>query len=130
MNRKRRVGYLLLLLICGVSVLLWFSNHFSNDPSENATTFDRSLTPLIYTRHARCRMECRHIDEAEVQEILKGGAINFEKSEPNAKPDPKFAVEGITGDNQQVRIIFAPTRRGMVVITCIDLNQEWQCNCR
>lgn len=85
---------------------------------------------LIYTKHARCRMACRHIDESEVQEILQTGAINERKSEPAARPDPKYALEGRTHDGQQVRIIFAPADRGMVVITVIDLDTDWSCDCR
>ena len=85
---------------------------------------------LIYTKHARCRMGCRHIDEAEVQEILQQGRINYRKSEPAGRPDPKYALEGTTRDGQQVRIVFAPAKRGMVVITVIDLDTGWSCDCK
>lgn len=74
-------------------------------------------------------MDCRHIDETEVKEILQKGTINYSKSQLNAKPDPKYALEGQTHDGQQVRIIFAPSNKGMVVITVIDLKEEWQCAC-
>jgi len=93
------------------------------------TPFNRNATTVIYTKHARCRMDCRHIDETEVKEILQKGNINYAKSEPNDKPDPKYALEGITHDGQEVRIVFAPSKKGMVVITVIDLKQEWQCAC-
>ncbi|MDF2188799.1 DUF4258 domain-containing protein [Paraflavitalea sp. CAU 1676] len=85
---------------------------------------------LIYTKHARCRMACRHIDESEVEEILQTGSINERKSEPAARPDPKYALEGRTHDGQQVRIIFATASRGMVVVTVIDLDTDWTCDCR
>lgn len=85
---------------------------------------------LVFTKHARCRMGCRHIDESEVREILEKGTVNARKSEPAARPDPKYAVEGRTHDGQQVRIIFAPASRGMVVITVIDLDTDWTCDCR
>jgi predicted small secreted protein len=103
---------------------------------ENASTgtgsdvIDRHPDRLIYTKHARCRMDCRHIDEAEVQEILQEGRINYRKSEPAGRPDPKYALEGTTRDGQQVRIVFAPAKRGMVVITVIDLRTEWSCDCK
>ena len=85
---------------------------------------------LIYTKHARCRMDCRKIDEAEVREILERGRINNAKSEPAGRPDPKYAMEGKTRDNQEVRIVFAPTKKGVVVVTVIDLGTDWTCNCR
>ncbi|THU39388.1 DUF4258 domain-containing protein [Niastella caeni] len=100
-----------------------------NVATEN-DVIDRHPNKLIYTKHARCRMDCRHIDEAEVQEILQEGRINYRKSEPAGRPDPKYALEGTTHDGQQVRIIFAPAKRGMVVITVIDLGTDWSCNCK
>jgi hypothetical protein len=95
-----------------------------------ADVIDRHPDHLIYTKHARCRMGCRHIDEGEVQEILQLGRINYRKSEPDGRPDPKYALEGTTHDGQQVRIVFAPAKRGMVVITVIDLGTEWSCDCK
>lgn len=94
--------------------------------------FDRNHAngKLVFTKHARCRMGCRHIDESEVREILEKGSVNARKSEPAARPDPKYALEGRTRDGQQVRIIFAPAGRGMVVVTVIDLDTDWTCDCR
>ena len=86
-----------------------------NPRAEDNDVINRHPDRLIYTKHARCRMGCRHIDEAEVQEILQEGRINYRKSEPAGRPDPKYALEGTTRDGQQVRIVFAPAKRGMVV---------------
>ncbi|MBO9634203.1 MAG: DUF4258 domain-containing protein [Chitinophagaceae bacterium] len=105
----------------------------SRPPSDEPTRiegFNRRTEKLIFTKHARCRMGCRHIDEAEVRDILLNGRINQRKSEPAARPDPKYALEGKTKDGQEVRIIFAPSDRGMVVITVIDLDTEWPCDCK
>jgi hypothetical protein len=99
-------------------------------PDAGDEVIDRHPDRLIYTKHARCRMGCRHIDEAEVREILEKGRINYRKSEPAGRPDPKYALEGTTRDGQEVRIIFAPGKRGMVVITVIDLGTEWSCDCK
>ncbi|MFT3705818.1 MAG: DUF4258 domain-containing protein [Agriterribacter sp.] len=134
MKRSRYSGFLVvLLLIAGIA--FWYYNRSPHTGSQDIHTaddgsFNRNLTPIIYTRHARCRMGCRHIDESEVLEILHNGKINYHKSDLNSKPDPKYALEGFTHDNQEVRIIFAPSPKGMVVITCIDVKEEWQCNCR
>lgn len=112
------------------------SNSGNYQQEDNVTTgagngvIDRHPGHLIYTKHARCRMGCRHIDEAEVREILEKGRINYRKSEPAGRPDPKYALEGTTHDGQEVRIIFAPGKRGMVVITVIDLGTEWSCDCK
>lgn len=125
----------LLLLVTALSLVLWYQlpttkTDRSDVPQQVEQTFNRNLRPLIYTKHARCRMGCRQIDATEVEQILEEGTINIEKSDPDGKPDPKYALEGRTKDNQQVRIIFAPAAKGMVVITCIDLKEEWECNCK
>lgn len=99
-------------------------------PLPTPAGFDRKAKRLIFTKHARCRMDCRHIDEQEVREILEKGRVNLRKSEPTGRPDPKYALEGSTRDGQQVRIVFAPASRGMVVITVIDLDREWACHCK
>lgn len=114
------------------SIILWLVITGCGEPEVSASkdVIDRNPAALIYTKHARCRMHCRHIDESEVQEILKQGRINYRKSEPAARPDPKYALEGTTHDGQRVRIVFAAALRGTAVITVIDLDREWTCDCR
>lgn len=93
-------------------------------------TLNRNPSEIIYTKHARCRMNCRHIDETEVKEILKNGTINYSKSELNGNNCyKKFAVEGFTKEDQHLRIIFAPCGNEETVVTVIDLKNEWNCNC-
>ena len=75
-------------------------------------------------------MVCRQIDKREIAEILQKGRINHEKSDPASRPDPKYALEGYTQDGQEVRIIFAQADEGTVVVTVIDLQKEWSCNCK
>jgi Domain of unknown function (DUF4258) len=101
-------------------------------PSDNPNRtegFNRRAGSLIYTKHARCRMGCRHIDESEVMEILEKGTINYGKSELKNTRGPKYALEGITHDNQRVRIVFAQDTEGTAVVTVIDLGKEWECHC-
>lgn len=91
---------------------------------------DRNPAHVSYSKHARCRMNCRHIDETEVQQILKEGKINYAKSELKAEDcKKKYAVEGNTKDKQKVRIIFAPCSEEVTVVTVIDLGKEWVCDC-
>jgi hypothetical protein len=97
----------------------------------SSTDLNRNPSQIIYTKHARCRMNCRHINQAEVIEILKGGEINYRKSELNNKDCyRKFAVEGFTKEHQHLRIIFAPCQSEEVVVTVIDLETEWNCDCK
>lgn len=101
----------------------------AGDPGGRKEGFNRG-GKLIYTKHALCRMDCRKIDESEVKEILEKGNINYSKSDPASRPDPKYALEGTTRDNQRVRIVFASSESRVVVITVIDLDTEWSCDCK
>ena len=114
---------------------LFFACHpRSSDPNApdrgdtNREPFDRHAE-LVFTRHAKCRMDCRHISAKEIHEVLDQGIINYSKSEPNSRPDPKYAVEGYTAEQQHLRIIVAPENAKLVIITCIELGVEWSCHC-
>ncbi|PSL31787.1 DUF4258 domain-containing protein [Chitinophaga ginsengisoli] len=85
--------------------------------------------PLKYTRHARCRMACRHVTEAEVIEILETGRVNTEKSNPHDEPCPTYALEGYSEEGQHLRVVFAPCEDTTSVVTCIDLDKDWTCSC-
>lgn len=47
----------------------------------------RNTCHLILTRHARCRMDCRHINVEEIKEIVQTGTVNTAKSGPAEKGD-------------------------------------------
>lgn len=84
---------------------------------------------IVYSKHARCRMDCRHVDESEVKEILETGEINYNKEQDNEN-GVTLPLEGTTHDGQRVRIVFAPKEKEIVVVTVIDLNKDWPCgNC-
>ena len=92
---------------------------------------NRHPAKINYSKHARCRMECRQISEQEIQDILVNGSINYKKSSLQvADCQKKYAVEGLTADQQRVRVIFAPCAEEITVVTCIDLGKEWECNCQ
>lgn len=91
--------------------------------------FDRRVSYLQYSNHAKCRMQCRHITEQEVQETMRDGKINYNKSDLQNARCPRYAVEDVTSDNQRVRIVFAQCNEYTEVVTVIDLDTEWTCDC-
>jgi Domain of unknown function (DUF4258) len=97
--------------------------------AEEVEGFNRNTDNLIFSKHAKCRMDCRKIDESEVKEILKNGTINHKKMQ-NDKRGKTYPVEGYTNDKQHVRIVFAPKGDALVVVTVIDLETEWKCDCK
>jgi len=90
---------------------------------------DRRVSYLQYSEHAKCRMACRHITEEEVEETMRDGKINYKKSDLNNARCPRYAVEEVTKDNQRVRIVFAQCNNYTEVVTVIDLDTEWTCDC-
>lgn len=101
------------------------------DPSsvDRDRGFDRRISYIKYSEHARCRMDCRHITQSEVEEIMKDGKINYSKSDIQNARCPRYALDGTTHDNQRVRMIFAQCNESTTVVTVIDLGTEWQCHC-
>src|SRR6187401_2274218 len=91
--------------------------------------FDRRASYLEYSKHAKCRMECRRISQAEVEEKMKEGKINYNKSDLQNARCPRYAVEGITVDNQKTWIVFAQCNDKTIVVTVIVLDTEWSCDC-
>ncbi|MDH7460985.1 DUF4258 domain-containing protein [Chitinophagaceae bacterium 26-R-25] len=91
--------------------------------------FNRKISYLDYTQHAKCRMKCRHITQAEVEDIMKNGNINYKKSNLQDQPCPTYALEGFTQDQQHVRIVFAQCETDTKVVTCIDLDNDFECDC-
>ena len=89
----------------------------------------RNTNRLILTKHAKCRMDCRQITIDEIKEILKKGNVNRSKTDVGSKGNSTYALEGYSHESQHIRVVVAPETDGLVVITCIDLNKEWPCNC-
>lgn len=133
--KKKKELYSLLLLIAMILLyLLFFRKERSTSPSTAHRTDHREAAfrhhRIYYTKHAKCRMDCREIDESEVKEILKDGTINYNKSELKSAPCPKYAIEGITHDKQHVRIIVGDCSSQASIITVIDLDHEFECDCK
>jgi hypothetical protein len=109
-------------------------NQVTKDENQNPDVnrnrgFDRRVSYIEYTEHAKCRMQCRKVSQSEVEEIMRGGKINYSKSDVNERPCPTYALEGITHDNQRVRVVFAQCDFKTKVVTTIDLDTEWECEC-
>lgn len=91
--------------------------------------FDRDPPSLEYTKHARCRMQCRDISEKDINEVMEKGIINFGMSNRSDKPCPTFAVQGVTSTGEKIRIIFAQCQTQTKVVTCYNLEENPVCDC-
>lgn len=132
----KRKSYPFLILIAAALLFFWVKkNQSGKQPGRitvDAVKDDyyalRSGNKTIkYSRHAKCRMDCRNIDESEVKEILQEGEINYNKQQTSEK-GITMPLEGTTHDGQHVRIVFAPKENEIVVVTAIDLDKDWPCS--
>jgi Domain of unknown function (DUF4258) len=101
----------------------------ADEERDEVEGFNRNASNIIFSKHAKCRMDCRKIDESEIKEILQNGTINHKKIQSD-KRGKTYPVEGFTHDKQHVRIVFAPKGDALVVVTVIDLEREWKCDCK
>lgn len=135
---KKWGPYLLVALLCLIVLLLRLGeSSFSPKSSVNEKVgyAGKSVHDLrnpqaeyYFTQHARCRMECRRITQAEVKEVVMKGKINYRKSSLNASGGPRYALEGITSkDRQHIRVIVTPRKKHLTIITVIDLEKDWPC---
>ncbi len=140
MDKKTMQRWMPLVVVAVLLAIMIMVQRYNNEisPTENpqkeATIrgLNRNPDELVYSKHARCRMGCRQIDETEVKDILTNGKINYAKSEIGDRPDckRKYALEGTTKDGQRVRMIFAPCGNKVTVVTVIDIGRDWPCDCK
>ncbi len=129
LNRRKSTLVLITIIVTLIIIkLVFFGKQFESSNSQEVNSF-RNTSHLTLTKHAKCRMECRHITMQEIKEILQKGNENTAKSGEGSKGDKTFALEGYSSEHQHIRVVVAPEVDDVVVITCIDLDKDWPCNC-
>jgi hypothetical protein len=123
--KTSRATYSLLIVLLFLAAFLFIRRH---EPRQREA-FDRHPAHLYYTKHALCRMDCRHIGEAEIMEIMNKGIINFNKSSRNGAPCPTFALQGETSGGLYLFVVFAQCREETKVVTCYNLREKFECHC-
>jgi hypothetical protein len=144
---KKLIPYLLILIFFVIALFARQCREAKNDEGLTTATKEKTNSSkaignldvfrdenaeFFFTKHARCRMECRHITQREVKEIVRKVEVNYAKSELDATRGPKYALEGYTSkEKQHIRIIVAPKQNHLTIVTVIDLDEEWACgNCK
>lgn len=121
-NKLPAILIILLLLIA------FFANKYvGKTQNEDGLQF-ADYSSIQYSAHAKCRMDCRNIDKSEIKEILKEGRLNESKTRKSSK-GISYAVEGWSHDEQHVRVVCSPHGNTLVIVTVIDLENDWSCNC-
>jgi len=122
-NRNVIISAMLLGIIFFTFIIRRWNEPVAKEP------FDRHPKSIIYTKHALCRMSCRHIDRHEINEIIEKGVINFNKTNKSDRPCPTYALQGRTASGENIRVIFAQCDSLTKVITCYNLEEEFECHC-
>lgn len=124
MRKKIKIFIVLIAALAAIFFLYYYpESHAYNEPYKN-------FSELVYTRHAKCRMGCRNITESEIREILNNGTLNKSKSGYDQKHrDETYAVEGYSSERQHIRVVVTPKGEQLLVITVIDLDKDWTCDC-
>lgn len=124
-QKSQLFSVILLVIIAGITF-------FQNQQSKfSFNDFDQNTNKKIYyTKHAKCRMDCREISKEEINFIREKGNINYRKSDMEDKPCPTIAKEGRSKDGQMLRIVFAECDNETKIVTAIDLENEYECNCK
>ncbi|MDB5197846.1 MAG: hypothetical protein JWP88_2217, partial [Flaviaesturariibacter sp.] len=100
---SRNVIFTLFLALALVGI---FIKRMGQEPRAREA-FDRHPAHLTFTKHALCRMDCRHISQEDIEEVMQKGIINLNKSDRNDRPCPMYAMQGTTSDGENLRVIFA-----------------------
>lgn len=122
--RTRNVLLTLLLLI-GIFL---FAIYKKRQEPQAREAFERTPVQLRYYAFALCRMQCLHISKEDVNQLMKEGIINMNRSNRNSRPCPVYAVQGRIG-HQYLRVLFEQCRNATYVVSCYNLEQDTTCNC-
>lgn len=130
-SKKAGFLFLLILALAVLFITKWKAVQQQSDTEYTVRQrgFDRRISTLEYTKHALCRMDCRHISKSDVNDIMRNGEINYAKTELDDKPCPTYALQGYSNDGQHLRVIFAQCDNKTKVVTCYDLEKEFECHC-
>lgn len=118
------------MVIGGIGILgLSLYSSFLQTQQSSGNDLNLQNLEIHLTKHAKERMGCRLIDQAEIREILRTGSINDKKSEINTEEcKTKYAIEGRSmKDKQLIRVIAAPCGDKVNIVTVIDLENEYGC---
>lgn len=134
---SKKLVFVLLVVLAVIAVVIRQCNRTGEEKAQSRRAgstderasrgLKRDARLLFFSKHAKCRMECRQITQREVAEVLEYGNINYKKSDLQDARGPEYAVEGTTSDRQRVRVIFAQKKTQITVVTVIDLDNEWNC---
>lgn len=124
-QNKKQQGIITIIVVFIIVILyLLFGRENHTDGREKNFRHHK----IELTAHAKCRMDCRHISEKEIKEVLQKGKINYSKTKKNAAPCPSYAVDYFV-NGKQIRIVVGDCDDKAVIITVMDTGKNFECHC-
>lgn len=142
-NIRKTINYIAVAIGIGLVIIALIQKQTPRNQSSRGTfdpgsgSGDCAFHPqdvtsaLDYSKHARCRMKCRDISQALVEDVYQNGSLNCAKSDPTGQKDgtPRYALELEDGIRGRVRIIVGDNPDNDVIITAIRLDEKDHCAC-
>lgn len=127
--KKKTSRLLIIAVIIGLAVCFRFFMPKGDDPCDFPNR--NHVNELVYSNHARCRMDCRQVTEALVQDVYLHGEVNCDKS-GEQKGEMRYALESKDPASQdRIRLVIAEDTddNEHVVVTVIRLDKKFDCYC-
>jgi hypothetical protein len=84
-----------------------------------------------YTTLAECTLKCRNISQAELQEFMKKGKVNYDESHVHEKPFATYAVETTSNKGKLLRILIEDADTVTKITSVLDLSLATDtCSCK
>lgn len=86
-------------------------------------------TMVYFSRTATCRMDCLHLSEDDVREVLKTGEATPGKPRDSSSTSTIFLFEGDIRGNRRMRMVATPKGTSLFVITVSLYGEKMSCDC-
>ena len=128
MRFNRRLIQSILLLALAVFILYRISSQGGNQGTLCRFSDRVDVDELVYVDHARCRMECRGVNQRTVEKVYRDGVVNCKKSSYK-RGKPRYALEKRDERGDKIRVIVEDDEGQHVIITVIRLGKDDHCSC-
>lgn len=123
--KDKNVIFSLCLVLTVFAILV---SRIQHEPKKSEI-FNRHPKNIFYTNKALCSMKCFHVDNKEIELIMKKGIINYRGSEINYKPCPELLLQGVISGNRTLQVLFIQCNDSTTILNCEVKRSSFHCPC-
>ena len=123
--KDKNVIFSLCLVLTVLAILI---SRIQHEPHRNEI-FNRHPKSISYSGKALCEMKCFHIDNKDIELVIKKGIINFSRSDRNHKPCPGLLLQGLIPGNRTLEVSFLQCNDQTTLLSCIVKRSAIKCPC-